>query len=253
MAKSTFGSFAQSSIVGTVVLGCFLAVCIGAAEQHTEFDVPFGDSSDSDMEHLIVTGEAEDSAEADQRAYQDHRKAMYLYSTGQYDEALPYLISSAKHGFKDSQARLAHLYLHGLGGVRRSDVVGVAWMGVAAHGQTTPIIRRRYDELMSAVPPQHMDSLKRVVEQYVEKYGNLDQNVVCDVATRAGTIIAKNRCYFEYEFAVLSSLEIADMQEYYRDKIIPPDQLASFSIMDRLSALPAGADPPPAPPTPGAQ
>lgn len=196
------------------------------------------------MEHLIVTGESESSLETEHRAYLDHRRGMFLYSRGNYEEALPYLTSSAKHGYKDSQARLAHLYLHGLGGVRRSDVVGIAWMGVAAHGETTPIIQRHYDELMAAVPPHHMESLKRVVEEYVEKYGNFDQNVQCDVAKHASTHIAKNRCYFEYEFTVLSALEIADMQEYYRDKIIPPDQNASFAGLDNLTNPPEFTPPP---------
>ena len=214
------------------------------AERHTQFDVPEKTKIESGMEHLIVTGEAVDSVESKQRAYLDHRRGMFLYSRGEYAEALPYLMSSAKHGYKDSQARLAHLYLHGLGGVRRSDIVGIGWMGVAAHGETTPIIQRHYDELMAAVPPHHMDSLKRVVEQYVEKYGNFDQNVVCDVAKHAGTFIAKNRCFFEYEFAVLSALEIAEMQEYYIDKIIPPDQFSSFAIMDNLTRVP---EPIPAP------
>ena len=115
-----------------------MSFAVAADERHTQFDTLHGGHDDADMEHLIVTGEAEDTLESERRAYLDHRRGMLHYSRGNYSEALPYLISSAKHGFKDSQARLAHLYLHGLGGVRRSDVVGIAWMGVAAHGETTP-------------------------------------------------------------------------------------------------------------------
>ena len=221
-----------------------MSFTIIADERHTQFDIPHTRHDDADMEHLIVTGRAEDSVESEQRAYLEHRRGMFLYSRGNYSEALPYLMSSAKHGFKDSQARLAHLYLHGLGGVRRSDVVGIAWMGVAAHGETTPIIQRRYDELMAAVPSHHMESLKRVVEEYVEKYGSFDQNVECDVAKHASTHISKNRCYFEYEFAVLSAMEIAAMQEYYQDKIIPPDQNSSFAGLDNLTRVPVPVDPP---------
>ena len=89
-----------------------------------------------------------------------------------------------------------------------------------------------------------MESLKRVVEEYVEKYGNFEQNVECDVGKHASTHIAKNRCYFEYEFAVLSALEIADMQEFYRDKIIPPDQNSSFAGLDNLITPPQPIQPP---------
>ncbi len=214
-----------------------MAVASVAGERHVPFDLPMSSSTDSGMEQLVVIGKRDQSAELEQRAFRDHRRGMHLYAAGEYAEALPYLVSAAKHGYKDSQARLAHLYLHGLGGVRRSDVVGIAWMGVAAHGETTPIIQRRYDELMAAVPSRHMASLKRVVEDYVEKYGTFEQNVVCTVAKHASTHISKNRCYFEYEFAVLSATEIADMQDYYRDKIIPPDQWSSFSSLDNASAI----------------
>lgn len=221
-----------------------------AAETHTDIKLPPGSNVDPGMEHLVVTGESEDSGEAERRAYLDHRRGMFLYANGSYDEALPYLISAAKHGYKDSQARLAHLYLHGLGGLSRSDVVGIAWMGVAAHGETTPIIQRHYDQLISAVPAKHMTTLKKVVEEYVEKYGHFDQNVVCDVAKHASTFISKNRCYFEYEFTVMSSLEIAAMQEVFQGQIIPPDQNSSFAGMDNLSARPANEiPPPPIPPT----
>ena len=70
-------------------------------KRHTQFDVPEKTKIESGMEHLIVTGEAEDSVESEQRAYLDHRRGMFLYSRGEYAEALPYLMSSAKHGYKD--------------------------------------------------------------------------------------------------------------------------------------------------------
>lgn len=236
-------------LLGSLALTCACLSIVGA-EKHTDFSTPHGANVEGDMEHLVVTGETESSGEAERRAYLDFRRGMFLYGQGSYDEALPYLISSAKYGYKDSQARLAHLYLHGLGGVNRSDVVGIAWMGVAAHGETTPIIQRHYDQLMAAVPSQHMASLKQVVEEYVEKYGQFDQNVVCDIAKHASTLISKNRCYFEYEFTVMSATEIADMRAIYLDQIIPPDQFSSFSIMDNLSSLPpSNAPPAPRPPT----
>ena len=212
------------------------ATVASTAERHDQFDPPSEMSRDAQgLEQIIVLAEREDSAESERRVYMDHRKALYLYARGKYEEALPLLLTAAKHGYKDSQARLAHLYLHGLGGVRRSDKSGIAWMGVAAHGETTPIIQRRYEELLGAVPPMHMDSLKRLVEQFVQKYGNFEQTVQCEVAKHSSTMISKTRCYFEYEFAVLSPLEIEDMQKYYEDKIIPPDQYSSFSGLDNFT------------------
>lgn len=243
VAKRVFRLAASATFV-------YVCVTLFGAEKHTDFSAPHSPALDLDMEHLIVTGEKESNLESERRAYLDHRRAMFLYARGLYDEALPYLISSAKHGYKDSQARLAHLYLHGLGGLNRSDVVGIAWMGVAASGETTPIIQRRYDELMAAVPAHHMASLKQVVEEYIEKYGHFDQNVVCDVAKHASTFISKNRCFFEFEFTVMSSMEIAAMQELYEDQIIPPDQYSSFSMMDNMTPPPAGNETPRPPPPP---
>lgn len=207
---------------------------MSAAEVHIDFSTPDA-LLDLDMEEVIVRAEREGSTESDRQAFLAHRKAMILYARGDYEAALPYLIAAARNGYKDSQARLAHLYLHGLGGLRRSDKSGIGWMGAAAYGETTPIIQRRFDELMAAVPHRHMETIKAVVEAYVEKYGQYEQNVVCEVAAHASSRIAKNRCYFDYEFTVMSSNEIADMNEYYKDKIIDPQQWSSFQLLDNFN------------------
>lgn len=234
----------RTVLLSLCVLGFFAPA--NAAEQHIDFEPPDA-LLDLDMEHVIVTGERDDTTEAERQAYLIHRKAMSLYHRGDYEAALPYLLAAAKRGYKDSQARLSHLYLHGLGGLRRSDRVGIGWMGVAAHGETTPIIRRRFDELMAAVPDRHMTSIKEVVEQYVAKYGQYEQTVVCEIAKHASTHIAKNRCYFDYEFTVMSANEITDMYEYYKDKIIDPSQWSSFQVLDNFSE---NIDMPPQRPTP---
>lgn len=222
--------------VCALVIVVFSYLSVHSAEQHTQFDtLPSTFHGEDGMEHVVVSGERDDSVESMRRVYNEHKRGMYLYSRGSYEEALPHLLIAAKHGYKDSQARLAHLYLHGLGGVRRSDTTGIGWMGAAANGETTPIIQRRFQELMDAVPPRHTEAIKRVVEEYVAKYGQYEQNVECRVAKHASTLISEKRCYFQYEFAVLSALEIADMQDYYRDKIIPPDQYSSFSMMENFT------------------
>ena len=221
----------QSILLATVlVLGCILS----AAERHIDFEAPHI-HTDGGIENLIVTGEYEETLESKRQAHLNHLKGMSLYKSGRFEEALPYLMAASRRGYKDSQARLAHLYLHGLGGLRRSDKLGIAWMGVAASGQTKPIIQRRFDELMGAVPHQHVESLKTVVEEFVAKYGQFEQTVVCDIAAHASTHIAKTRCYFEYEEAVMSAIEVAEMQEFYKDKIIPPDQWSSFMGLDNFT------------------
>lgn len=213
-----------------------LSSTLCGAERHIDFESPPSTSSlDEDgMEEIVVSGERDNTAEALRRIYLVHRKGMFLYGQGKYEEALPHLVKAARYGYKDSQARLAHLYLHGLGGLDRSDITGIAWLGTAAHGETTPIIKRRYDELITAVPARHMKSVKQLVSEYVAKYGNIEQTVECDLAKHASSLISKNRCYFKYEFAVLSALEIAEMQDYYKDQIIPPDQYSSFSGLDNF-------------------
>ena len=211
---------------------CFGA-SVNAAERHTDIEppVPF---TDDGVEELVVVGESDETVESRRRAHLDHLKGMSLYESGRYEEALPYLLAAAKRGYKDSQARLAHLYLHGLGGLKRSDKLGIVWMGVAAYGDTKPIIQRRYEQLMSAVPSQHVGTLKTAVEEYVARYGQFEQTVECDVQTQAGTNIAKTRCYFEYEQAVMSAIEVAEMQAFFKDKIIPPDQWSSFQTLDNF-------------------
>ena len=69
---------------------------------------------------------------ADRRSiYRALAKGKRLYALDQIDEAFPYLLDTAQRGFKDSQARVGHIYLQGLGDVERDATQGVGWLGAA--------------------------------------------------------------------------------------------------------------------------
>ena len=62
----------------------------------------------------------------------------------------------AKRGFKTAQARLAYIYLHGLGGIPYDPVRGVGWLSVAASPETMPWIRRYSKRIWKVVPDRYV-------------------------------------------------------------------------------------------------
>ena len=72
------------------------------------------------IEELFVEGErlrGEDMNILEmERVYRWKDTASRSFKTGQYEKAFPQLSVLARMGFKDAQARLSYIYLHGLGG-----------------------------------------------------------------------------------------------------------------------------------------
>lgn len=107
------------------------------------------------VEEVIVTAEPIDIEVATEDEvllfYDAHKKGADLYKRRKYDEAKPYLLVTAKMGFKMSQARLGHIYLMGLGSTPKDAVKAIGWFGVAAEPTTTPGIRNQYRKLLKQI------------------------------------------------------------------------------------------------------
>ena len=114
-----------------------IALCIGAlvVDARAESDrdggaVPF---AAYDEEVVVTADRLEKGAMPTQtimvRTYNVLRRGKRLYSERRYAEALPYLVMTAKRGFKWAQAMAADIYLHGRGGgsARHRKGDGVAW------------------------------------------------------------------------------------------------------------------------------
>ncbi|MCY3884746.1 MAG: hypothetical protein OXG24_07465 [Gammaproteobacteria bacterium] len=131
-----------------------------------------------------------------------HSRGEYYYRTRQYKKAFPYLLASARQGFKMAQARLGFIYQQGLGEVQRDGWRAVGWLGVAAHGDTDPSIRNYYRKILRKIPEELMPAVDAVVADFVKKYGPDATGMDCIMSRPAGSHIAKMHCNFELEFAL---------------------------------------------------
>ena len=169
-----------------------LATLLNASEE----SVPVND--DEIVEEVIVTAEPvniELAAEDEVLLFYDaHKKGADLYKRRKYDEAKPYLLVTAKMGFKMSQARLGHIYLMGLGSTPKDAVKAIGWFGVAAEPTTTPGIRNQYRKLLKQIPSSQMQTVQRIVDDYIAKYGNSATGTKCNMIRSAGTHLATISC-----------------------------------------------------------
>lgn len=131
-----------------------------------------------------------------------HSRGEYYYRTRQYKKAFPYLLASARQGFKMAQARLGFIYQQGLGDVQRDGWRAVGWLGVAAHGETDPSIRNHYRKILRKIPEELMPAVDRVVEEFVKRYGPDATGMDCIMSRPAGSHIARMACNFKLEFAL---------------------------------------------------
>ena len=110
--------------------------------------------------------------------YEAREKGGRLYRRGRYEEALPFLLAAARQGFKWEQARVSFLYQQGYG--TEQDVeAAVAWLGVAARGETTPEIRGRFKELWARIPEARRPHFEDVIDEYEKRYGNKANRTDC--------------------------------------------------------------------------
>ena len=132
-----------------------------------------------------------------QQVYEDLAKARELYRRNRIKDALPYLESTARSGFKDSQAKMGHILLQGLGDVERDSLSAVGWLGVASSGRSSPTIRNYFNDIWQRIPDRHVPVFEETVQEYTNKYGARATGVVCEMTRRAGTHLKSLSCFFE--------------------------------------------------------
>lgn len=136
-----------------------------------------------DMEELIVEGERIDPATMDflemEQIYRQKASASRNFKIGKYEEAFPELLQLAKLGFKDAQARVGFLFLHGLGGQEKSNLKALGWLGVASQGTTRPQYRNIFNQMMSEVPDDQESLVAFIVADYREKFDSEKLGIEC--------------------------------------------------------------------------
>ena len=150
------------------------------------------------MEEVIVSGVRDKILNplTIQSFHHVHEMGEHLYRTGQYTKAFPYLLASAKSGFKMSQARVAFIYQQGLGNIPRNGEAAIGWLGVAAAHPTDPQILNRYKDMMRKIPPSLKTEVSEIVAEYRYKYGPDATGNKCRLISQCG--IAS--CSLEVQF-----------------------------------------------------
>ncbi|MCY3859256.1 MAG: hypothetical protein OXG25_10165 [Gammaproteobacteria bacterium] len=145
----------------------------------------------NDIEELFVEGERPRGEDMNilemERVYRWKDTAARSFKTGQYEKAFPQLSVLARMGFKDAQARLSYIYLHGLGGQQKSNMEALGWLGVAATGETRPAYRNMFKQMMGEIPSEHREMVDAHVQSYRDKYGSEELGITC-ARSRTGHI-----------------------------------------------------------------
>ena len=190
-----------------VVVATFLVISVGAqdnaqlpsntltlATNEPSYDV-------ERLEEIFVEGERPTGADMDllemDRVYRWKETAARSFKTGQYEKAFPQLLLLARMGFKDAQARVSYIYLHGLGGQKKSNLEAIGWLGVATTGETRPAYRNLFKQMMTQIPSEHLDSVSAHVQTYRDKYGADKMGIDC-TRSRTGHV-SKFLCRYSAE------------------------------------------------------
>lgn len=153
------------------------------------------------IEELFVEGERPTGADMDllemDRVYRWKETAARSFKSGQYEKAFPQLLILARMGFKDAQARVSYIYLHGLGGQQKSNMEAIGWLGVATMGETRPAYRNLFKEMIAQIPSEHRDRVEAHVQSYRDQYGADKMGIQCS-RSRTGHI-SKFLCRYSRE------------------------------------------------------
>ena len=171
-----------------------------------------GASLDAD-EVVTVTEKRLQTAAGRREIYRRVAEGKNLFARKQVKEAFPLLLDTAQLGFKDSQARVGHIYLQGLGEVERDTVQGVGWLGVASSGTTSPGIKNYFNDIWKRIPDAYVPYFEEVVDDYRTKYGQNATGVVCGFNRPLDSFVKELSCFFE---APLPE-EISQLLEEHQD------------------------------------
>ena len=163
---------------------CAIALVHASAASATDSAGEPSSEAEGYVEEVIVTADRlEKGAMPTQtimvQTYSVLQRGKRLYNERRYEEALPYLLMTAKRGFKWAQAMAADIYLHGRGGVPRDIEEGMGWLGVAARPQTAPRIQTYFRRALAELSPGQRAHVEDVVRRYRAEWSSRDWRVSC--------------------------------------------------------------------------
>ena len=171
------------TVVAAVAV-CAMALVYASAASATDSAGEPSSEAEGYVEEVIVTADRlEKGAMPTQtimvQTYSVLQRGKRLYNERRYEEALPYLLMTAKRGFKWAQAMAADIYLHGRGGVPRDIEEGMGWLGVAARPQTAPRIQAYFRQALAELSPGQRAHVEDVVRRYRAEWSSRDWRVSC--------------------------------------------------------------------------
>ena len=214
------------------MLCCAIAGALAHAGETSLADATGGPPDrDTTVEEVRVTGEPVTDLTLGERReiYKQLAQGRRLYSDSEYKRAFPLLLNTAKHGFKDAQARVGFIYLNGLGEVTRDSASAVGWLGVAASGKSSPGIENYFNDIWDQIPEQHVPVFREVVEKYESKYGEDATGVTCELRRPVGTHLKHLICFFDEDL----TLEERDLFEDMLGEIVTGDR----SVEQRMASI----------------
>lgn len=163
--------------------------------------------SEPEMEEVIVEGEkfTIETYDGFINLNEANRKGARLYKQGRYREAIPYLLTGARVGFKMSQARLGAIYLYGLGEVDKDLESGFGWLGVASESPSSPTIVNSWRRIVKEIPEEHMEWINSVVMEFRRKYGTNATGTECEMEPSTRSLISRLECTLSDEWHRYSS------------------------------------------------
>lgn len=228
-----------------VLLGWFAIVAASANGDVTATVDDDADSPrhDTNIEEVRVTADRVTDLTLEERRhiYKQLAQGRQLYSDSEYKRAFPLLLNTARHGFKEAQARVGYIYLNGLGEVTRDSAVAVGWLGVAASGNSSPGIENYFNDIWSQIPEQYVPRFREVVEKYESKYGEDATGVTCELRRPVGTHLKRLLCYFDEDL----TLEERDLIEDMLGEIITGDKAVKqrmATVREQLGLPPVDDD-----------
>ncbi|MBF66697.1 MAG: hypothetical protein CMQ29_16635 [Gammaproteobacteria bacterium] len=132
------------------------------------------------------------------------RYGLKLAEDGNFDEAAPYLDKAAKLGQKEAQARLGFMFLNGEG-VKKNELVGISWLGTAARGESTDMIKRLFDQVWTRIPEDMTGQLTAYIDTFETEYG--ESRIECRKSRVAGSHISTDVCEFGDKWDTLREVE----------------------------------------------
>ena len=137
----------------------------------------------------LAAGQTITQTELDQTLSQ----AQVAMEAGKYDQAFELYNQAAHWGHKGAQYVLGELYLRGEG-TQQNEVVGLAWLEVAAESRDREYVRALKNAKKS-LSDSEIEKADALADQISDAYGLEAAQVSCKRETRVGTNIRVTNCY----------------------------------------------------------